>query len=129
MVLESLIHPSAISIPCTHKVITQRPLLCIYVRVIEVTLIRRIHQYLDNISDLGFFLSLAVVLVHWVPLKVQYKSFTILIGLNSFQLSQIWQMLRTIHWYDTCKISRQNSYHDKNGSGFCKAPLKCNFTT
>ena len=55
--------------------------------------------------------------------------FTSFMKLKAFQASQIWHVLRTMSWYDTCKIFRKNSNHNRNGSGFCEAPLKCNFTT
>ena len=71
-----------------------------------------------------------LIYINWVPLKTQQASFAFFICQKLlFPLSQIWQVLKTIYKYDTYKFSRKNSHHDRNGSGFFEAPLKCSFTT
>ena len=62
-------------------------------------------------------------------LSFEYLDYYLRTESKSFQLTQIWQVLRKISRHDTGKISIKNFHHERNGSRFCEAPLKCNFTT
>ena len=95
-------------------------LSCLSLRMLILTiLVVKLHfrgasqNPLPFLSQLEFFLEI---------LLVSYQCIVLII-------SKIWQMLKTMIWYDTCTISWENSHHDRNGSGFCEAPLKFNFTT